>query len=151
MKRRFMIAAAVVCFLAAAMATVFPVLSNHYTEKHRSEIRTEYFQTVEALDTSELEAARKAAQEYNVMIANGVIQNNAPFSDGNINSAMQGYTELLNINEGECTPDGKFSLDDCRCVGACGLAPVVTINDDVYGRLTGDLKEVQDILAKYAD
>ena len=93
-----MIAAAVVCFLAAAMATVFPVLSNYYTEKHRSEIRTEYFQTVEALDTSELEAARKAAQEYNVMIANGVIQNDAPFSDGNINTAMQGYTELLNIN-----------------------------------------------------
>lgn len=99
MRRRFMIAAAVMCFLAAAMATVFPVLSNYYTEKHRSEIRTEYFQTVEALDTSELEAARKAAQEYNVMIANGVIQNDAPFSDGNINSAMQGYTELLNINE----------------------------------------------------
>ena len=49
MRRRFMIAAAVVCFLAAAMATVFPVLSNYYTEKHRSEIRTEYFQTVEAL------------------------------------------------------------------------------------------------------
>ena len=95
MRRRFMIAAAVMCFLAAAMATVFPVLSNYYTEKHRSEIRTEYFQPVEALDTSELEAARKAAQEYNVMIANGVIQNDAPFSDGNINTAMQGYTELF--------------------------------------------------------
>lgn len=98
MKRRFMIAAAVVCFLAAAMATVFPVLSNYYTEKYRSEIRTEYFQTVEALDTSELEAARKAAQEYNGMIANGVNQNDAPFSDGNINTAMQGYAEFLNIN-----------------------------------------------------
>ncbi|MDR0805105.1 MAG: NAD(P)H-dependent oxidoreductase subunit E [Oscillospiraceae bacterium] len=45
------------------------------------------------------------------------------------------------------TPDGKFSLEDCRCIGACGLAPVLTVNDDVYGRLTGD--ELDDILAKY--
>ena len=44
--------------------------------------------------------------------------------------------ELLGITNGECTPDGKFSLDSCRCVGACGLAPVRMINDDVYGRLT---------------
>ena len=46
--------------------------------------------------------------------------------------------ELLGIVGGECTPDGKFSLDACRCVGACGLAPVMMINDDVYGRLTVD-------------
>ena len=55
--------------------------------------------------------------------------------------------EKLGISGGECTPDGKFSLDACRCVGACGLAPVMTINDDVYGRLTGD--ELDEILAKY--
>ena len=55
--------------------------------------------------------------------------------------------EKLGITGGECTPDGKFSLDACRCVGACGLAPVMTINDDVYGRLTGD--ELDEILAKY--
>lgn len=55
--------------------------------------------------------------------------------------------ELLNIKEGECTPDGKFSLEACRCVGACGLAPVMMINDDVYGRLTPD--QIQGILAKY--
>ncbi|MDD3429427.1 MAG: NAD(P)H-dependent oxidoreductase subunit E [Oscillospiraceae bacterium] len=53
----------------------------------------------------------------------------------------------LGIKGGECTADGKFSLDACRCIGACGLAPVMTINDDVYGRLTGD--ELDDILAKY--
>ena len=64
---------------------------------------------------------------------------------------MEKLEEALGIESGEITQDGKFSLDDCRCVGACGLAPVVTINDDVYGRLTGDIKEVQDILAKYAD
>ena len=55
--------------------------------------------------------------------------------------------ELLGITNGECTPDGKFSLDSCRCVGACGLAPVMMINGEVYGRLTPD--DVPGILAKY--
>ncbi|WP_125140857.1 complex I 24 kDa subunit family protein [Clostridium transplantifaecale] len=55
--------------------------------------------------------------------------------------------ELLGITNGECTPDGKFSLDSCRCVGACGLAPVMMINDEVYGRLTVD--DIPAILAKY--
>ena len=55
--------------------------------------------------------------------------------------------EILNIEVGECTPDGKFSLDATRCIGACGLAPVMTINDDVYGRLTVD--DIDGILAKY--
>ena len=55
--------------------------------------------------------------------------------------------EKLGINGGECTPDGKFSLDACRCIGACGLAPVLTVNEDVYGRLTVD--DVDKIIAKY--
>ena len=55
--------------------------------------------------------------------------------------------ELLGIEGGGCTPDGKFSLEACRCIGACGLAPVITVNDDVYGRLTAD--DVADILKKY--
>lgn len=55
--------------------------------------------------------------------------------------------ELLGITNGQCTPDGKFSLDSCRCVGACGLAPVMMIGDEVYGRLTVD--ELPAILAKY--
>ena len=57
--------------------------------------------------------------------------------------------ELLNIPIGGCTPDGKFSLEACRCLGACGLAPVMTINSEVYGRLTPDM--LPGILAKYAD
>lgn len=57
--------------------------------------------------------------------------------------------EILGIEEGQCTPDGKFSLDACRCIGACGLAPVMTVNDDVYGKLTND--QLQGILDKYAD
>jgi len=55
--------------------------------------------------------------------------------------------EILNIDGGECTADGKFSLDACRCIGACGLAPVMTVNGEVYGRLVpGD---VAGILEKY--
>lgn len=55
--------------------------------------------------------------------------------------------EKLGIEGGECTPDGKFSLDACRCIGACGLAPVMTINGEVYGKLTVD--KLDEILAKY--
>lgn len=55
--------------------------------------------------------------------------------------------EILGIDVGECTPDGLFSIDATRCIGACGLAPVMTINDDVYGRLVVD--DVADIIKKY--
>ncbi len=58
-------------------------------------------------------------------------------------------SEKLGIGADECTADGKFSLTACRCIGACGLAPVLTVNDEVYGRLTVD--DVDSILAKYQD
>ena len=60
---------------------------------------------------------------------------------------MDKIKEKLGIDVGECTPDGKFSIDATRCIGACGLAPVLTVNDDVYGRLTVD--DVDGILEKY--
>lgn len=60
---------------------------------------------------------------------------------------FQKLEEALGITNGECTADGKFSLDSCRCVGACGLAPVMMVNSDVYGRLTPD--DISGILAKY--
>ncbi len=53
----------------------------------------------------------------------------------------------LGIGSGETTPDGKFSIQDTRCLGCCGLAPVMMINNDVYGRL--EPADVKDILAKY--
>lgn len=56
-------------------------------------------------------------------------------------------SEKLGIGADECTDDGRFSLTACRCIGACGLAPVLTVNDEVYGRLTVD--DIDDILAKY--
>ena len=54
----------------------------------------------------------------------------------------------LGIGAEECTADGRFSLTACRCIGACGLAPVLTVNEDVYGRIVKD-EEVDEILAKY--
>lgn len=49
----------------------------------------------------------------------------------------------LKIKCGECTPDGAFSIDSCRCVGACGLAPVMIIDGEVYGKLKdGDVEEI---------
>ena len=57
--------------------------------------------------------------------------------------------ETLKIEGGQCTDDLKFSLDATRCIGCCGLAPVMTINDDVYGKVTPE--EVEGILAKYRD
>lgn len=53
----------------------------------------------------------------------------------------------LGIDVGDTTEDNKFTLDGCRCVGACGLAPTIIINDDVYGRLTPD--KIPEILKKY--
>ena len=55
--------------------------------------------------------------------------------------------EIRGIGGDECTPDRKFSLTACRCIGACGLAPVLTVNEAVYGRLTAG--DVDTILAKY--
>jgi NADH-quinone oxidoreductase subunit E len=48
---------------------------------------------------------------------------------------LQEFEQILKIKSGEVTPDGKFSIDSLRCVGACGLAPVVTINQKVYGKV----------------
>ena len=56
-------------------------------------------------------------------------------------------SEQLGIGAEECTADGQFSLTACRCIGACGLAPVITVNEDVYGRLTVD--DVPYIFNKY--
>ena len=56
-------------------------------------------------------------------------------------------SELLGIEAGGITEDGRFSLDATRCIGCCGLAPVLTVNDDVYGKVTAE--QVPDILKKY--
>lgn len=55
--------------------------------------------------------------------------------------------ELTGVGVGKTSVDGKFSIEATRCIGACGLAPVLTVNEDVYGRLT--LNDIPGIVQKY--
>lgn len=57
------------------------------------------------------------------------------------------FSSLLNIKSGQTTPDGLFTLDALRCIGACGIAPAVTINGKVYSKVTVD--EVAKIIESY--
>jgi len=60
---------------------------------------------------------------------------------------LEKISENLGVKPGDTSGDGKYSLEGVRCIGACGLAPVITINGDVYGRLKPD--DIDGILAKY--
>lgn len=60
---------------------------------------------------------------------------------------LEAIEQNLKIQSGECTSDRKFSLDSCRCLGACGLAPVMKVNDEVFGKLTPD--KVPQILSQF--
>lgn len=60
---------------------------------------------------------------------------------------LKEFEKQLNIKSGETTADMHFTVGSLRCVGACGLAPVVTVNDKVYGHVTKD--QVQKIIAEY--
>ncbi len=60
---------------------------------------------------------------------------------------LQEFERILGIKSGEVTADGKFSIESLRCIGACGLAPVITINDKVYGKV--EFAKVHDILEHY--
>ena len=82
--------------------------------------------------------------EYNIAVCLGT----ACYVKGS-GDIIDKIKERLGIDVGKFTEDGKFSLDATRCIGACGLAPVLTVNDDVYGRITVD--DVDDILSKYMD
>ncbi|MBR6533639.1 MAG: NAD(P)H-dependent oxidoreductase subunit E [Clostridia bacterium] len=80
--------------------------------------------------------------EYNISVCLGT----ACYVKGS-GDIFDKFSERLGIGSDECTADGKFSLTACRCIGACGLAPVLTVNEEVYGRLTVD--DVDGILEKY--
>ena len=60
---------------------------------------------------------------------------------------LERFKTKLGIEPGQTTPDRKFTLEATRCIGCCGLAPVLTVNDEVYGKVTPD--DVDKILAKY--
>lgn len=80
--------------------------------------------------------------KYNISICLGT----ACFVKGS-GSLLDRAKERLQIEPGQVTPDGKFSIDDVRCVGACGLAPVFMVNDEVYGNAT--VKQLDEIIDKY--
>lgn len=82
--------------------------------------------------------------KYNISVCLGT----ACYVNGS-GELMEKLEEKLGIAAEECTPDGVFSLTACRCIGACGLAPVLTVNEDVYGRLTVD--DIDGIIAKYSN
>ncbi len=65
---------------------------------------------------------------------------------GNI---MEEFESQLGVKVGQTTEDGQFTLEGCRCLGCCGLAPVLMVNDKVYGRLT--TKDVGPIIKEYKD
>ena len=76
----------------------------------------------------------KPKGKYNVAVCLGT----ACFVKGS-EKVLDKAKEILGIDVGETTEDGKFSLEATRCIGACGLAPVFTVNDEVYGKATPEL------------
>ncbi len=80
--------------------------------------------------------------KYNISVCLGT----ACFVKGS-QALLDRLKERLKIEEGQTTPDGKFSIDATRCVGACGLAPVFTINNEVYGKAT--VKKLDEVLDEY--
>ena len=80
--------------------------------------------------------------EYNISVCLGT----ACYVKGS-GDILNKITEILGLPSGSTTPDGKYSLEATRCIGACGLAPVLTINNEVYGRLVP--ADMEGILAKY--
>ena len=76
----------------------------------------------------------KPKGKYNIAVCLGT----ACFVKGS-EKVLDRVKEKLGIDVGQTTPDGKFSIEATRCIGACGLAPVFTVNDEVYGKATPEL------------
>ena len=87
----------------------------------------------------------KGVHEINVCLGT------ACYVKGN-GAVLDRIEKKLNIKSGSVTPDGRFSLDSTRCIGACALAPVITISGDVYGQLNPlDGDAIDAIIDKYMD
>lgn len=84
----------------------------------------------------------KPKGKYNIAVCLGT----ACFVKGS-EKILDKVKQKLGIDVGETTPDGKFSIEATRCIGACGLAPVFTVNDEVYGKATPEL--VDKVLDEY--
>lgn len=86
----------------------------------------------------------KAKGKYQINICMGT----ACYVKGS-QAILDKISDTLHLQVGETSPDGNFSLEATRCIGACGLAPVMTINDQVYGELDAD--QVEQIMKKYLE
>ena len=84
----------------------------------------------------------KPKGKYNVAVCLGT----ACFVKGS-EEILEKIKQKLGIDVGETTPDGKFSIEATRCIGACGLAPVFTINEEVYGKAT--IEMVDKVIDEY--
>ena len=84
----------------------------------------------------------KPKGKYNIAICLGT----ACYVKGS-EKILDKFKEKLGINVGETTKDGMFSIEATRCIGACGLAPVFTVNEDVYGKAT--IEKVDEVLELY--
>lgn len=65
------------------------------------------------------------------------------------NDVLNKILNKLNVRVGEMTPDGKWIVTSCRCLGCCGLAPAITINGEVYGKMK--VEDVDKIIDSFAD
>lgn len=81
--------------------------------------------------------------KYNIQVCMGT----ACYVKGS-EEVLNRFKEKLGIKEGETTSDGKFSIESVRCIGACGLAPAIVINEEVYGKM--DEKKVDELIEKYS-
>ncbi|MFA5468558.1 MAG: NAD(P)H-dependent oxidoreductase subunit E [Sphaerochaetaceae bacterium] len=81
--------------------------------------------------------------DYNIQVCLGT----ACYLKGG-DSLVEEIVNLLGVGEGEVTEDGKFSLEGVRCVGCCGLAPVLTVGKEVFGKVTKD--QLPGIIAKFS-
>lgn len=80
--------------------------------------------------------------KYNIQVCMGT----ACYVKGS-EKVLDRFKQKLGIKEGQTTEDGKYSLEAVRCIGACGLAPAIVVNADVYGKM--DVKKVDTLLEKY--
>ena len=93
------------------------------------------------------EVQREIARNLHIPVAKvyGVVTFYSFFTGAE--GVLEELKKELKIDVGGVTPDGKFSLECLRCVGACGLAPVMLVDEKVYGRL--EPKQIKGILAQY--
>ena len=62
---------------------------------------------------------------------------------------LEKICDTIGCNANSITDDGEYSVDGANCVGACGLAPVVIVNENVYGKVANDMKQINELLEKY--